>query len=246
MTPQTRSAVGRLLVEGGQVSSFEDGCLYADRVRDGDPDSRFAEDTTRHYVNVPTGAEGLDLERDCPERCVLEGIRTYSAILARDGSNDRTATEALLMLSHFVRDLHQPLHVGFASDRGGNDISIRWNGKDPECTTTDSGSWCRENLHSVWDSLMIASYLDREGIDWRTWADRLQATINDPDRHRWSLSPVLDWADESATYTLETIYPISDKTALDSTYAELHRDVLERRIQQAGVRLAALLNAALR
>ena len=33
---------------------------------------------------------------------------------------------ALRFLGHFVGDLHQPLHVGFAEDFGGNGIDVRW------------------------------------------------------------------------------------------------------------------------
>lgn len=35
-------------------------------------------------------------------------------------------TEALLFLSHFMGDVHQPMHVGFTSDEGGNTIDLRW------------------------------------------------------------------------------------------------------------------------
>jgi hypothetical protein len=32
----------------------------------------------------------------------------------------------LLFLSHFMGDIHQPMHVGFTSDEGGNTINLRW------------------------------------------------------------------------------------------------------------------------
>ncbi|KAG8382886.1 hypothetical protein BUALT_Bualt05G0125900 [Buddleja alternifolia] len=51
-------------------------------------------------------------------------------------------TEALLFLSHFIGDIHQPLHVGFRSDKGGNTIKVTWfNRKDV--------------LHHVWDTDLI-------------------------------------------------------------------------------------------
>ncbi len=251
MDAETRSRVGALLLEGGQVETFEEGCLFADQVRDPEPSERFAPDTLRHYVNVPEDAVGLDLARDCPERCVLEAIGTYALILAQGGTEDRTATEALLMLSHFVGDLHQPLHVGFSADRGGNDIPIRWQGDDPECEPTDWGRRCRYNLHSVWDTWMIESYLDElprssEGLPaWQTWAAALGSTITAAERAEWTEQTVLDWADESASFTLQTIYPIAPNSILDKDYAARHRTFIENRIRQAGVRLATLLDAAL-
>ena len=51
---------------------------------------------------------------------------------------------ALKFLVHFIGDMHQPLHVGRGEDRGGNSIRVRWFGES-------------RNLHSVWDSAIIAS-----------------------------------------------------------------------------------------
>lgn len=31
-----------------------------------------------------------------------------------------------MFLAHFVGDVHQPLHVGFQDDEGGNTIIIHW------------------------------------------------------------------------------------------------------------------------
>jgi hypothetical protein len=53
-----------------------------------------------------------------------------------------TKTNKLLylrMLIHIVEDVHQPLHTGHLSDKGGNDVKVQWFGKE-------------SNLHSIWDS----------------------------------------------------------------------------------------------
>ena len=50
--------------------------------------------------------------------------------------------ESLKYLGHWVGDIHQPLHVSFEDDRGGNDVGV-------------SGTLCRWNLHAVWDSCII-------------------------------------------------------------------------------------------
>ena len=31
-----------------------------------------------------------------------------------------------MFLAHFMGDIHQPLHVAFAADEGGNAILVRW------------------------------------------------------------------------------------------------------------------------
>ena len=43
---------------------------------------------------------------------------------------------ALRFIVHIIGDLHQPLHAGNGTDRGGNDFKVTWFGKST-------------NLHSV-------------------------------------------------------------------------------------------------
>jgi hypothetical protein len=40
--------------------------------------------------------------------------------------NPDNLTESLMFLAHFVGDVHQPLHVSFEKDEGGNSINVRW------------------------------------------------------------------------------------------------------------------------
>jgi len=53
--------------------------------------------------------------------------------------------EALKFLVHFLGDLHMPLHLT-GRDRGGNDMKVRFDGRIT-------------NLHSVWDSRLIAKFI---------------------------------------------------------------------------------------
>ncbi|GJP37110.1 hypothetical protein CLOM_g21551 [Closterium sp. NIES-68] len=53
-------------------------------------------------------------------------------------------TEALMFLAHFAGDIHQPLHVGFTSDLGGNRVHVSWFKR-------------KTNLHAVWDGYIIAT-----------------------------------------------------------------------------------------
>jgi hypothetical protein len=45
-------------------------------------------------------------------------------------------------IAHLIGDIHQPLHAGFAEDRGGNSVEVRFNGR-------------KENLHSLWDRALV-------------------------------------------------------------------------------------------
>jgi hypothetical protein len=85
---------------------------------------------------------------------VLDGIQNVTSILvdfvsaseATRGANaDAGAQEALKFLIHFVGDMHQPLHLT-GRDRGGNGVKVSFDGRST-------------NLHSVWDSSLIAKSL---------------------------------------------------------------------------------------
>jgi len=61
-------------------------------------------------------------EGDCdPVRhCVLYAIETYEKRLTDQTLPLKKHAEALEFPSHFVVDAHQPMHVGFGDDQGGN------------------------------------------------------------------------------------------------------------------------------
>jgi hypothetical protein len=63
-------------------------------------------------------------------------------VLASSGASEEERLEALKYLGHWVGDVHQPLHVSFEDDRGGNEVGI-------------SGGLCNWNLHAVWDRCII-------------------------------------------------------------------------------------------
>ncbi|XP_077243269.1 endonuclease 4-like isoform X2 [Tasmannia lanceolata] len=107
-----------------------------------------------HYIDTPDFKCNYDYCRDChdlarnKDRCVAGAIYNYSTQLTtyQDFRSELkyNLTEALLFLSHFMGDIHQPLHVGFTGDEGGNTIVIRWFRR-------------KTNLHHVWDNMIIES-----------------------------------------------------------------------------------------
>ncbi|KAF9674080.1 hypothetical protein SADUNF_Sadunf10G0090600 [Salix dunnii] len=106
-------------------------CSWADKVR-----FRYQWSAPLHFINTPDVCIYKYTVRDCEDdtgekgRCVAGAINNYTTQLLtyNSGSSqaDNNLTEALLFLSHFMGDIHQPLHVGLASDRGGNTIDVHW------------------------------------------------------------------------------------------------------------------------
>jgi hypothetical protein len=99
-----------------------------------------------HFVNLPRNATALG-DDGCPlaEKCAVTAIEDDFAVLASSDATDEEKLEALKFLGHWVGDIHQPLHVSFEDDRGGNSVSAQ-------------GSSC-DNLHAVWDRCIVEERL---------------------------------------------------------------------------------------
>ncbi|KAI6037608.1 S1/P1 nuclease [Pisolithus marmoratus] len=82
---------------------------------------------------------------------VLSGIRNVTTVLqdyeghVATENVDGYVQDALKFLIHFLGDMHQPLHLT-GRDRGGNDNKVSFDGRVT-------------NLHSLWDTLLIAQRL---------------------------------------------------------------------------------------
>ena len=87
---------------------------------------------------------------------------------------------ALKFLGHFMGDIHQPLHVSFQDDRGGNSV--------------DTTGVCGSNLHSAWDTCLLKKAV---GTNPLAAAFALEAEITDADRAAWVAAGPMDWANES-------------------------------------------------
>jgi len=120
------------LVKRSPDSSFGRLCGWPDQVRDQD---EYKHTKTWHYVNVRRGAETVKAS-DCPESgCVISAIDTMAKRLQQSPGSD---WQALAFLGHFMGDIHQPMHVSYADDRGGNRTRIDFEGD-------------KTNLHYLWD-----------------------------------------------------------------------------------------------
>lgn len=183
-----------------------------------------------HYSNVAPGMKEFDLQRDCPAQgCVVSAIRKYTRILADQSAPQSERAEALKFLVHFVGDVHQPLHVSHAADRGGNDIKV---------TFLDH----QTNLHRVWDTDLIRY----AKLPWQAYADKLASEITVRDVERWSLTTkAAAWATESYRLAVDYAYQVPASGVLDSAYANRCVPIVEQQLKMAGVRMANLLNATL-
>lgn len=220
LTPTARAEARRLLATETPAESFAEACTWADRVRGNDG---YRWTAPAHYVNLPRGAAGVDRARDCDTICVVTAIPRYLAALADGARSDSARREALKFVAHFVGDLHQPLHAGYADDRGGNDVRLLFAGDST-------------NLHRLWDGQLARAI----GLGEADGA-RLHAAIAPVDRARWRDGDPVAWANESFALTERQVYAGVDEPG----YVDRNRHAIIGRIQAAGVRLGLLLNRAL-
>jgi hypothetical protein len=249
--------------DGQRYASLATACTFADRarfkarahaeaVRHGrtaeakklEGWARFEKLDRRHFVNVLRRARDTS-EGDCAKGCVLEAIATDRRSLSDRSLPPAARAEALAFLGHWVADAHQPLHVAYADDRGGNTID-RLTGLYAEA----------ENLHAVWDGGILSRA--RGARHWRTYAGVLAAGIDAGERKRWErAADAHAWADESyAIATQEAMRycrweddlcrSLGPQRALDASYQARFQPVVETRLQQAAVRLAKTISAALK
>ncbi|MCW5965454.1 MAG: S1/P1 nuclease [Bryobacterales bacterium] len=216
LTQETHRAVVELL----DGESIAQASTWADEIKS---DRKWDFASPWHYVNLDDDESYATAPKN-PAGDVIEAITRLRAVLQDRNQPRKKRAEALRFLIHLVADIHQPLHVGRRSDRGGNDVKVRWFGRET-------------NIHAVWDSDIINH--------WELSYTELATFLKMPtaaERAQWQKDGVQKWADESMAYRAR-IYEIGDGR-LGYEYGYVHGPFLKQRLVQAGVRLAGLLNAA--
>ena len=207
------------------------GVGLADIANWADEQRETAGTATWHYVNVPTRESRYD-RRYCPvQGCVVSKIEDFRHILEDPAAGKAQKQLALRFLVHFIADLHQPLHVGDDSDKGGNLLQVRF---------FDEAS----NLHSVWDSRIIIRHTENENV----WVWELTFVANPRSVEEWSKGSPEEWATESLLLSKSvrrvpgSSVPIKPGARIGSEYYKASLPTIQRQLAKAGVRTAWVLN----
>ncbi|ALS98961.1 S1/P1 nuclease [Lacimicrobium alkaliphilum] len=218
LQPQAKEQVGSLLAIKG-FDSLADAAVWPDLVRD-TKQPEFSHTGPWHYVNLSLSASTFERSRDCPDNCAVSALEQMQAQLK--GSDRQQRVEALAFIVHIVADLHQPLHVGYGYDRGGNDYSLRVGKED-------------FSLHYYWDV-----YVLKNTGNARQLARHLSSRLTQPQIKRQQVAAVSQWLYESHAIT-RRIYARKPKTISESQYQQDQKQALEQ-LTLAAARLAYLLN----
>ena len=153
-------------------------------------------------------------------------------VLSNRRASDSVRAEALRFLIHFVADVHQPLHAEDHDDRGGNQVRVT------------IGRY-RANLHRVWDSEVIAAL----GPDSQGSASAIAHSITPAQRKAWASGTPAQWVNDAHAIARDQIYPPlggRHEVRLPRDYAYRQAPVVRLLLAKAGVRLAFVLNSALK
>ena len=242
VTPATRDKIARLLRYSAQLgtpdcplATLEDAAVWADCVRrDG---WRWGYTAAWHYRTAPV-CEDYDAQANCPGgACVTGQIERNRLILSDETLPPNVRLEALAFLVHFIGDVHMPLHSGDREDRGGND------------RRADYGIVPGLNLHWLWDGPLAERAITDTG-------DAVVRRYSAIERAELGGGSAADWGRESWALSRELVYPnafgIKDICAnepgeaavLDQQAIQTAAPAARRRIRQAGIRIAAVLDEA--
>ena len=215
LTPRTQAMLQSLLLEepGANLQSIS---TWADTMRS-------PETATWHYVNFPQNSCTYESARDCPQgQCVVAALEKQLQLLTSNAPRAERL-QALKFVVHLAADVHQPLHAGFAHDRGGNRVSLKFFMRD-------------SNLHTLWDT----------GLPERI-AKSPKALAHQLNQANWPRtlgdhSPRVAAEESCRIVRTPGFYP---DALVGTAYLERFAPVVRQRLWTAGVRLAHWLNQAM-
>ncbi|MGE3608552.1 MAG: S1/P1 nuclease [Bacteriovoracaceae bacterium] len=186
-----------------------------------------------HYTDWPNEMKEHDESKSSGS--LVSSIREQLSTLKNKKAPLEKRSFALKFLVHLVGDLHMPLHVGNGKDAGGNKCFLKFMGE-------------RTNFHALWDEGII----NFSKLSYTELTDYLIKEFKPNQRAEWIKGDILDWAAESRKMR-EEIYPKemvcgteTNLVSLSYDYSNLHMLIIEQRLFQAGIRLAFLINQALK
>ncbi len=249
LTPAARAALDAMLASDADpltAGDFAGRATWADKYR-----TAHRETAAWHFVDIEI--DQPDLLQACfgfpalppavwasqgpAQDCVVNKIDEFAAELKNPSTPAAERMLALKFVSHFIGDLHQPLHAADHHDRGGN------------CIALSPPVGAQNNLHAYWDVSVVAA----QGRSAAQIAALLDARLSRADLEAWAAGSPRSWAMDTFEIGRRDAYALpaaptcqtSASIALPPLYRAQAEKVTATQLSKAAVRLAAVLNAAL-
>ncbi|TRX55228.1 S1/P1 nuclease [Thalassomonas sp. M1454] len=214
---------------------YIDSCVWADAIKQ---DKKYKKYNNWHFINIARDQNRVS-KSACNHDCIIDAIDIHHHQFIHSSQQPWLKTQALMFISHWIADLHQPLHVSFKSDLGGNKTKV-----------ISSNKRCN-NLHAIWDHCLI--WLEKPNYQQVLTELSFARSINSKDEI--NSKNVLLWANESFAITRNKATRYCDLNTIDneckSTTGPLYlskkyyvhnSSVLKDRIKQASRRLYVFLD----
>lgn len=214
--------------------SFEEAAVWMDQIK-----SNHSYDYMKpwHYINIDRDATYVKTQ----EPNIINALT--DAITNLDINSYRTKEAIsfnLQLIFHLIGDLHQPLHVGYGDDGGGNYVLVKFRKK-------------KTNLHFVWDESII-QYSNITADDCIKLGNilspkeiksirQIEDTLRPNNKSKKSQQiNLVAWLNDSRS-CLSQVYSFKKGNITDS-YIKTNTPLVKKQLLMAGLRLAAVLNKA--
>ncbi len=218
LTPKTLSEVTKILDGKSPV-------YYANWMDNASHTPEYSYTSTWHYKNVDADQSYDDVE-PFPAGDVVTALNQQIGVLQNPKSTPEQKNLALKMVIHFVGDAHQPMHVGHASDRGGNSWYVKFFRNNT-------------NLHSIWDTALVES---AHKWSYSEWVDQIDRPTEEQLAIIYSGAPN-DWVKETYQICTRIYNSTPQESNLSYDYITEWTPTIEEQFLKGGRRLADVLNS---
>lgn len=217
LTPAAKAAVDSILEGKSMV-------YWANWLDNASHTPEFAYTKTWHYKNVDEGLRYEEAPVNPAGDAVL-AIKRMIEILKDPAEPFEKKNLAMKILVHVTGDLHMPLHMGHATDLGGNRIKVKYFGRD-------------NNIHAVWDSSLPES---AHKWTYTEWADQIDR-VSPAEIEFITSGSIDDWAKETIGLASEVYRYFPAGKEISYNDVAYWSPVIERQFLFGGLRLAHILN----
>lgn len=212
LTPKAQAEIKKILPN----TTLADVSTWADLIKN---ESQWQMSKPWHFVSIPDGETYDDIAKDSQGN-VISAVNNFIKTMQDPNTTNDKKAEAIKFIIHLVGDVHQPLHVGRADDRGGNNVEVTFFDRPM-------------NLHALWDTALI----EHQRIGVKEYAQKLsnqKSTAND-------VFSYVDIVREDMSLRNQ-VYDLKDYN-LGQEYFDKNLSALNSRLLLGGKRLAQVLNA---
>lgn len=221
LSPEAKAAAEELL-DGRSI------VYYANWLDNASHTPEYSFSKTWHYKNIDED-ETFETAKINEKGDIVTALEKQISVLRDTTLSKEERSLALKMTVHLLGDIHQPLHLGHASDLGGNRWEVRYF-KNPT------------NLHSVWDSKIVESAHKWSYSEWQEQIDRADTAQT---AEILSLSTPQEWAKETYMISKEVYEKTPQDFNIEYNYIAEWTPLIEQQFLKGGLRLAEVLNVAL-